>query len=200
MDAGIDKPNMQNQEDSALVSAFQRGDKSAFDRLVLKYKDMVFNLCYRFLGNREEADDCAQETFIKVYRSLKNFRLESAFSTWLYRIAVNTCKNKITSLEYRHRKNTIALNAERKSEDGFYTLEIKDGSLSPKEILEKKEKDMLLQRAIDSLPEDQKAIVVLRDIEGLSYGEISEIGGYKLGTVKSKLARARQALAKKLRA
>ena len=86
-----------NDEDALLVRAFNSGEKPAFDKLVLKYKDKVFNICYRFLNDYEEANDCAQETFVKIYRSLKNFRFESSFSTWLYRIAVNTCKNKITS-------------------------------------------------------------------------------------------------------
>ena len=91
-------------EDIELVKAFQAEDKSAFDKIVLKYKNKVFNLCYRFVGDYEEANDSAQEAFVKVYCSLKKFRLESAFSTWLYRITVNTCKNKLTSLEYRYKK------------------------------------------------------------------------------------------------
>ena len=92
------------QEDAALVKAFQAGNKASFDELVLRHKDRLFNLCFRFLGDYQEANDSAQEVFVKIYRSLKGFRLESAFSTWLYRIAVNTCKNKLKSSEYRHKK------------------------------------------------------------------------------------------------
>jgi len=90
------------QEDSVIIKAFLAETPGAFDKLVLKYQDMIFNVCYRILGDYEDADDCAQETFIKVYRSLKSFRFESGFSTWIYRIAVNTCKNKLSSMKYRY--------------------------------------------------------------------------------------------------
>ncbi|MDD5680742.1 MAG: sigma-70 family RNA polymerase sigma factor [Candidatus Omnitrophica bacterium] len=201
MNESAERQNTRNQEDSALIKAFRNGDKSAFDKLVLKYKDNVFNLCYRFLGNYEEADDYAQETFIKVYRGLAGFRFESAFSTWLYRVTVNTCKNRLSSLEFRHSKKMIAIDGGRDNEDcrKTNTIDIKDDSPSPKAALERKEKEILIQQTIESLPPDQRMIILLRDIEGLSYAEMAEISGYKIGTVKSRLARARQALAEKLR-
>jgi RNA polymerase sigma-70 factor (ECF subfamily) len=181
------------QKDRVLVRAFLAKDKSAFDKLVLKYQNKIFNLGYRLLGDYEEANDCAQEVFIKVYRSLKNFRFDSAFSTWLYRITVNTCKNKMASLQYRYNKKTLRLDNPRKS------VELGDTSHSPPVVLERKEKERFIQKAINTLPEEQKTVVVLRDIEGLSYEEIANITGYNLGTVKSKLARARQQLRKKLK-
>lgn len=188
-----------SQEDKALVKAFQAEGSAAFDKLVLRYKDKVFNLCYRLLGDYEEANDCAQETFVKVFCSLKNFRFESTFSTWLYRITVNICKNKLKSLEYRYRKKMVWLDKPKETEDNNCLIQIGDGSPSPLIELERKEKEMLIQKAINSLPEEQKTIVVLRDIEGLSYEEVAKITGYKLGTMKSKLARARQQLRKRLR-
>jgi len=158
-----------------------------FDELVLEHKDKVFNLCYRFLGNYEEADDCAQETFVKVYRSLKDFRRESSVSTWIYRIAVNTCKNRVASAQYRRSRNMAQLD------------EVGDEKLSPATEADRREKGELIQEAIDSLPPDQKSVVILRDIEGLSYEGVAEATGLNLGTVKSKLARARQALREKLK-
>jgi len=187
------------KDDAALIRAFQAGNKAVFDELVLKHKDKMFNLCYRFLGDYQDANDSAQETFIKVYRSLKKFRFESTFSTWLYRIAVNTCKNKLKSSEYRHRKKMVRLDNPGKSEGTTDSIEIRDKTQSPLVELEKKERLVLIQNAIDSLPPEKKAVVVLCDIEGLSYEEIAHITGYGLGTVKSKLARARLDLRKKLR-
>ena len=95
-------------EDVLLVRAFQERDRTAFDKLVMKHKNRVFNLCYWYLGDYQEADDCAQEAFIKVYQSLKKFRFESAFTTWLFRIAVNTCKNTIKSAAFRHKRRTVS--------------------------------------------------------------------------------------------
>ncbi|MFA5164227.1 MAG: sigma-70 family RNA polymerase sigma factor [Candidatus Omnitrophota bacterium] len=170
-----------------------------FDELVLEHKDKVFNLCYRFLGNYEEADDCAQETFVKVYRSLKDFRRESSVSTWIYRIAVNTCKNRVASAQYRRSRNMVRLDEPKETDDGARPVEIGDEKLSPATEADRKEKGELIQEAIDSLPRDQKSVVILRDIEGLSYEAVAEATGLNLGTVKSKLARARQELREKLK-
>ncbi len=187
------------RDDTALIQAFQADEEEAFDKLVIKHKNRVFNLCYRFVGSYEEADDCAQETFVKVYRSLKKFKFKSAFSTWLYAITVNTCKNKLSSLEYRYKKKMVRLDGPKGGEDGVYRVEVQDESMSPRVEIERKEKKGLIQKAIDSLPEQQKVVVVLRDIEGLSYEEIAGATGFKPGTVKSKLARARQQLREKLK-
>jgi RNA polymerase sigma-70 factor (ECF subfamily) len=185
--------------DVATVRAFQAGNKTAFDEIVLKHKDKVFNLCYWFLGDYDEANDSAQEIFVKVYRALKKFRLESRFSTWLYRIAVNTCKNRVKSSEYRHKKQMVRLNNPGQPEGTIATPDILDESPSPMMELEKKERLMLIKKAINSLPAEQKMVVALRDIEGLSYDEVASITGLNLGTVKSRLARARLDLREKLR-
>jgi len=109
MNWGDEKAVTSSGEDALLIEAFQRGDKKAFDELVIRHKDRIFNLCYRFLGDYEEANDSAQEAFVKAYGSLNTFRLESAFSTWLYRIAVNACKNKLGSAAYRAKRKTVSL-------------------------------------------------------------------------------------------
>jgi RNA polymerase sigma-70 factor (ECF subfamily) len=186
------------QEDAALVKAFQAGNKASFDELVLRHKDRLFNLCFRFLGDYQEANDSAQEVFVKIYRSLKGFRLESAFSTWLYRIAVNTCKNKLKSSEYRHKKKMVHLDNPGILEGSTGALEITDDTQSPLLELERKERLNLIRQAIDSLPPARKMIVVLRDIEELSYEDIANITGYSLGTIKSRLSRARLDLRRKL--
>jgi RNA polymerase sigma-70 factor (ECF subfamily) len=199
MNEDIKKPAGEPREDAALIRAFHKGDKVAFDRLVLKHKDRLFNLCYRLLGDYEEANDSAQETFIKVYRSLKRFRFESAFSTWLYRIAVNTCKNKLKSSAFRQKRKMVPLDNPIPANLNSPGREIKDESPSPASALEKKERMRVIQEAINALPPEQKEVVTLRDIEGFSYEEVVEITGFSLGTVKSRLARARLDLRKKLR-
>ncbi len=181
-------------DDAALIQAFQAGDREAFDQLVIRHKDRVFTMCYWFVGDHAEAGDCAQETFIKAYRSLMRFRSESAFSTWLYRIAVNTCKNRLKSSQYRKKKKTLSLDTPHNDHDCPVGEGICDTCPSPLDELENKGRRTLIQQAIETLPPEQKSVVVLRDIEGLSYDEIVEITGYGLGTVKSRLARARQVL------
>jgi len=182
-----------------MVRAFQGGDKAAFDRLVLKHKDRLFNMCYWFLGDYQEASEAAQDTFIKVYRSLSKFRLESAFFTWFYRIAVNTCRNRLESSAYKQRKAVVSLNNPGGANDDHGALQIADETQTPMADLERKERWTLIRKAIDSLPPDQRVVVTLRDIEGLSYDEIAHVTGLNLGTVKSRLARARLDLRNKLR-
>ena len=186
-------------EDAATVRTFQAGVQGVFDELVLKHKDKVFNLCYWFLGDYEEANDIAQETFVKAYRSLDKFRFESTFFTWLYRIAVNTCKNRLKSSEYRQKKEMVWLDNPGRSKNGNTIRDIQDESKSPIVELERKERLMSIKKAINSLPTDQKIVVALRDIDGLSYEEVASITGFNLGTVKSRLARARLDLREKLR-
>ncbi len=199
MNEEIKKQAGSPEGDAVLVRAIQAGDIAAFDKLVLKHKDKLFNLIYWFLGDYQEANDCAQETFIKVFKSLKKFRFESAFSTWLYRIAINTCKNRLKSSVYRWKKKTVPLENPKGSNGDNFSLEIQNGSTSPAIELEKKERFMLIQKAINSLPEEQKRVVVMRDIQGQSYDEIADIAGLNRGTVKSRLARGRLELRNKLK-
>ena len=186
------------KDDYTLIRAFQNGEKAAFDALVLRYKDRVFNLCIRFLGDYHEAEDTAQDVFVKAYNSLKRFRFESSFFTWLYRIAVNSCKNKVKSLEYRFRKTDARIDLSDEILKGFEMGHIADRPGSPASEFENKEVMKMLQKAIDSLPSDQRSVVILRDIQGLSYEEITDITGFKLGTLKSRLSRARSNLREKL--
>ncbi len=186
-------------EDEALVRAFQSGDPIAFDKLVLRHKDRVFSLCYRFLGDSQEAENCAQDVFLKTYRYLRNFRFESSFYTWLYRVAVNTCKNRLKSAEYRDLKQHVSIKKPGEGDKDSHYTEPSDERQNPLAQIEKKERIGMIQDAINSLPAEHKGVIILRDIEGLSYEEIINITGYRLGTLKSKLARARAGLRQKLR-
>lgn len=186
-------------KDSLLARDFQAGNSAAFDKLVVRHKDNIFNLCYWYLGDYEEANDTAQEAFIRIFRSLNRFRFKSAVSTWFYRITVNTCISRLKSLQYRKRKRMVSLDSSGTAEPHDHSVQLGDESQSPAKELEKKERLTLIKKAIDSLPPDQKMVVTLRDIQGLSYDEISSATGLKLGTVKSRLARARFDLREQLR-
>lgn len=189
-------PDRSYNEDNDLIGAFQAGDKSAFDDLVRKHQDRIINLCYWLLGDYQEANDCAQDTFIKIFRNLVKFRFESTFLTWAHRIAVNTCKNRLKSFHYRFSRKLVRLDNSGRSPGSVDAIADETGS--PEMALEKKERRYLIRRAINALPAEKKTVVVLRDIQGLSYEEIVKITGLKPGTLKSKLARARQDLRSKL--
>ncbi len=187
----IDSPADRDLESKKFIELFLAGDPNAFNNLILLHKRMVFNLCFRLLGDYDDADDCAQEVFIKVSRALKNFRFESSFKTWIYRIAVNTCKNRLNSLDYRLRSKRVRINVVSDMDNDKKPTDIKDPGRSPAAEAIQKEVGRLIQSAINALPAKQKLVVVLRDIEARSYEEIVELTGLKMGTVKSKLSRAR---------
>ena len=198
----VERPHNQDISDEELARLCQErlpGDPRPFHALVARYRDQVINTAYRFLGDLHDAEDVAQEVFLKVFRSLKKFRFESNFTTWLYRITVNTCKNKLNSLDYRLRFKKMRINNNKPVEDAPQSVEIGDETYSPESSLKRKEISQLIQDAVNKLPTPQKMVVVLRDMEGRSYEEIVEITGFKLGTVKSKLSRARQELRETLR-
>ncbi len=184
-------------DDGALIREFLADNIQAFDRLVVRHQSMVLNLCFRIIGDYDEANDCAQETFIKVYNNLKTFRFQSSFTTWLYRIAVNTCRNRLASAGSRMKKKTVRI--DNPSDLDGETLDIHDCSFNPAEVFEKKERSRLIHEAIRALPDELGVLVMLRDLEGKPYEEIADITGVNLGTVKSRLARARHMLRESLR-
>jgi len=187
------------EQEFSWIRAFLNNDRSAFDNLVRSYQDRVFNVCYRMLGDYEEANDCAQETFVNAYKALKGFRFEARFSTWILTIALNVCRNRLKSMEHRYKQRMVRIDSSPEGTGGLGRIEIEDPAPSALAQLARKEQEKLLQKAIDELPRDARAIAVLRDIEGLPYEEIAHITGYNPGTVKSKLARARQQLREKLK-
>ncbi|HUT52368.1 MAG TPA: sigma-70 family RNA polymerase sigma factor [bacterium] len=185
-------------EDLDLIKRFLQGDNESFTRIVIKYQNKVHNLCFRILGDRDEAKDMAQEVFITLHKSLKNFRGESLFSTWVYRVTVNHCKNRIKYLGRRRYFQTFSIDQPQEVEDGELYYEPEDESPDPEKTLASEEIQALVQDAIAGLDPDHRIVVVLRDIQDLSYEEIADIVGIKVGTVKSRIHRARNDLKKKL--
>lgn len=185
-------PSPQLEDDGELIRKFLAGDPESFAAIIQKYQHTVFGLCCRMLEDREDALDAAQDVFLKVFRSLGGFHHDSAFSTWLYRITVNTCKNKLASAAYRSRLRELREPEAEMGEDR--RPEFSDERYAPEPAYERKITVIAVRQAIKALPPDQKILVVLYDIEGKSYEEIAQITKLKLGTVKSKLARARQRL------
>lgn len=183
--------------DLALCRRVKAGDERAFETLVLRYQDRVFSFCRRFLGDRAEAEDVAQEVFLALYRSADDFRGESAFSTWLLRIAKNQSLNRLKYLDRRGRLGRRSLDeiSEEKlnaSEEGRAERD------SPVSLVEGNETVEIVRRAISTLAPDHRLVVVLRDVEDLSYEEIAKVTGLPVGTVKSRVHRARAALAARL--
>jgi RNA polymerase sigma-70 factor (ECF subfamily) len=189
-------PLMSSREQQ-LVRRLRERDERAFRELVSEHRDRVFNLTYRMLGNRAEAEDVAQEVFITVFKTIESFREEAKFSTWLYRVAVNHCKNRIKYLARRHDRNRDELDENSAGANGA-TVNAPVRAALPDRALEGIQMEELLKEAVNSLDEEHRIVVVLRDVEDLSIEEICEITDLPDGTVKSRLHRARLALRKKL--
>ena len=181
--------------DSELVRRVQQGDKSAFDVLVIKYQQKVINLVSRFVSDHSECHDVAQETFIKAYRALNNFRGDSQFYTWLYRIAANTAKNHLAS---RSRKSPGYSVDVDDAEHFAGESGLKDNT-NPENTLLTEELKKTVFRAIEALPDDLKSAITLRELEGLSYEEIADVMDCPIGTVRSRIFRARDAIDRELR-
>jgi RNA polymerase sigma-70 factor, ECF subfamily len=182
-------------DESALIDRCLAGDDTAFDQIVLRYQDMVFSLSCRLLGGYDEAVDLSQEVFLQVYRKLSNFRRDASLRTWIYRIVINRAKNQKRWWKRRINEMTAVPieEAEARTRSGRALLRTSD-DVAPDAELARKEQSQLLHRAIEKLPFDQKTILLLKEIEGLSYEEISTTLDLPLGTVKSRLARARKSL------
>ena len=182
--------------DQQLVERAQKGDKRAFDLLVLKYQRKLTRLLSRFIRNASEVDDVAQEAFIKAYRALPSFRGESAFYTWLYRIGINTAKNYLVAMGRRAPTST-ALDAEE-AETFDDNDRLRDMN-TPEAELMSKQMASVVNETLRTLPEELRTAITLREIEGLSYAEIAEAMNCPIGTVRSRIFRARETIAAQLR-
>lgn len=181
--------------DQALVERVQQGDKKAFDVLVLKYQHKVANLISRYIRDQAEVLDVTQEAFIKAYRALPKFRGDSAFYTWLYRVAINTAKNHLAAQARRPPSDDIeAETAEQMDMGGA----LKEGD-TPERLALQREIAETVQRAVDDLPEDLRTAITLRELEGLSYEEIAQAMECPIGTVRSRIFRAREAIDTRLK-
>ncbi len=181
--------------DLTLVQRVQQGDRSAFDQLVLRYQHKVLKLVMRYVRNHAEAEDVSQEAFLKAYRAIHSFRGDSAFYTWIYRIAINTAKNTLVSAKRRPLDYDLDLQDPEQAERSG---RLRDDA-TPESLLLAEEIRETVDRAIGALPEDLRRAVLLREYEGLSYEEIAATMGCPVGTVRSRIFRAREAIDRQLR-
>ena len=180
--------------DIDLVARVQRGDKKAFDLLVLKYQQKVANIVSRYIRDPHESLDVTQEAFIKAYRALPKFRGDSAFYTWLYRIAINTAKNHLVAMNRRPPNSDVEAETAEQIDAGE---RLKDRA-SPEHLLLKDEIAETVRQAIEELPDELKTAITLRELEGMSYEEIANAMSCPIGTVRSRIFRAREAIDAKL--
>jgi len=173
-----------------LIQKFKQGDRSVFREFVLGYQDRIYNLCVHMLGNAQDAEDAAQETFIKAYRGLGSFDPETPLFTWLYRIGINTCLDHRKKSAGRHQRSHIDIDSLQQ--------EIPSGS-SPDKQFQARELAESVQSALLALPVKLRTAIILKEVEGLSYEEIGRVLHISIGTVKSRISRAREQLRKKLR-
>jgi RNA polymerase sigma-70 factor, ECF subfamily len=183
------------QVDRELVRRVQRGDKKAFDMLVLKYQRKILRLVSRYIHDPGEALDVAQEAFIKAYRALPRFRGESAFYTWLYRIAINTSKNYLVAQGRRPPENDI----DAKDAEQYAAETVLKEYATPEHLLLRDEIERTVNDAIEQLPDELRMAITLREFEGMSYAEIAEAMDCPIGTVRSRIFRAREAIDEKIK-
>lgn len=181
---------MSNNE-QLLIERSKNGDVSAFEMLIEAYQKKVFNLAYRIIGNYDDANDIAQEAFIRIFRSISGFRGQSSFSTWIYRITTNVCLDEIRK---RKNKSVQYLDDDIQTDDGKMQRQIISDDPLPEEIAERKELRAAINDSLGELKEEYRIIITLRDIQGMSYEEIAKVLDCPTGTVKSRINRARQAL------
>jgi len=189
-----DQASTSEQIDQELVLRVQQGDKSAYDHLVRKYQHKIIQIVNRYVKDPSEAQDVAQESFIKAYRALNNFRGDSAFFTWLYRIAINTAKNYLVSRARRYSQYEVDVQEAEQVGNipQLRSMETPEQQLSNEQIV------AAIKTAIDKLPEEMRMAIMLREFEGLSYQEIAQAMDCPVGTVRSRIFRAREAIDNKL--
>jgi RNA polymerase sigma-70 factor (ECF subfamily) len=183
--------SMQNSDDLSLIARFKEGDRSSFEEIVLRYQDKIYNLCRHMLGNASDAEDASQDVFLKAYQALPKFQPEASLYTWLYRIATNTC------IDYK--KKPIFESLFGDSGEGEWLVHDRASNApSPEKLYQSKQIDEALQESLAKLSPKLRAIIILKEIEELSYEEIADTLEISMGTVKSRIARAREELQKKM--
>ncbi|NLK21671.1 MAG: sigma-70 family RNA polymerase sigma factor [Epulopiscium sp.] len=182
---------MEAKDELRLINSAQKGNIAAFEELVIEHETKIYNIAYRMFHNEEDAKDLSQEVFIKAFENIKKFKKESRFSTWLYRIATNSC---IDELRRRKDKETYSVDEGIETEGGSIKKEYPDTKHNPEEMIINKEIAHQIQLAMDQLSEEHKNAIILRDFQGFGYNEISGILQCSLGTVKSRISRGRMQL------
>jgi RNA polymerase sigma-70 factor (ECF subfamily) len=183
--------NSMEQNEQLLLHKAKAGDIEAFEELIDAYQKKVFNLAFRIIGNYDDAADLAQETFVRIFKAISKFKEESSFSTWIYRITTNVCLDEIRK---RKNKKILSLDEDIHMDDGDMKRQVESDEIGPEQNAEREEVRRIVNDAINMLPEDQRVVITLRDIDGMSYEEISETLKCPGGTVKSRINRARVAL------
>lgn len=181
---------MNSEADLAIVERVRRGDVDAYGVLVERYQDRIFSVVFNYVPNRDDAADIVQDSFVKAYTKLRTFDSESAFYTWLYRIAINAA---IDFLRKKKSRNVDSLDEEKYTEVGFEPVS-RDASADPERAALRSEQAVILRRALDALSDKLKAVAILHDVEGLSQEEVAQVLGIPVGTVKSRVSRARAEL------
>ncbi len=179
-------------EDRVLIERSRSGDREAFDELVRRYEKQAYNLAYRLTGNYDDASDVVVEAFVRAYQGLHTFRGDAHFATWLYRVVLNTFYD--TRKRAKGAQYTISLEEQMELDGDTLTRQIEDTAPGPEELVEQQEREQVLQRAIAQLPPERRVLIVLYHFESLSYEEIAQVLKLPVGTVKSRLNRARLAL------
>jgi RNA polymerase sigma-70 factor, ECF subfamily len=182
------------EKEAELVARAKSGERMAFNQLVRLHGKRVYNTVLRILGDQAEAEDVSQEVFLKMYQNIGKFRGDAKLSTWLYRLSINNALNRVRARKRRMYHKTFSLDAAVRTEEGEVPQEHPDTNPDPRQILESRDTQRLVQEGISKLPDDQRTVIVLRDIQGLTYNEIAGILDCNEGTVKSRLHRARMAL------
>jgi RNA polymerase sigma-70 factor (ECF subfamily) len=176
-------------EESIFVLRLQANEDAAYDELVRTFHASMFHVAYRMLGDSGDASDVVQEIFLKVFRNISGFKGESSLKTWIFRIALSEILNRLRWWKRRHRFSTVSLDDNHNGNGNG--IHVSDSKPTPEQVLESREQEKAIQLALGKLSSDHRSIIVLRDIEGFSYGEIADVLGISIGTVKSRLARAR---------
>lgn len=199
-DADAQDPQVEDGSwDHERVARAQDGDRTAFDELVLAYQDRIYNLVYRMVNDADEALDLAQESFVKAFQALPRFRRDARFSTWIYRIAVNTCLSRHRRKAVHKHHQPLSLDGPIRTGQGELSPDPGDTTLEPRRESERRETIAAVQATIASLDVEHRTVILLRDMEGYSYEEIQDILGCPIGTVRSRLHRARAELGRRLK-
>jgi RNA polymerase sigma-70 factor (ECF subfamily) len=190
---------IENLYEARLIARLQAHDLTAFDELVSHFERPVYSICYRLLGDAEDARDAAQETFLKIYRGLHHFRGESGLKTWIYRIAINQAMNQQRWWKRRRRDETVSLELSRNDSDITIGHSIEGTNASPEDLAIENERERRLMKTLSEIKTEYRVALMLREIEELSYEEIAETLEISIGTVKSRIARGREELRRRLK-
>ena len=180
--------------DGVLIERSRNGELDAFEQIVRRYENKVYNIAYRFLGNHSDAADLAQEVFLRIYKALPGFRGDSSLTTWIYRITSNVCRDEIRRQQRAH---VVSIDTGPGENNAYSVNHLENRGPTPEEVVEQDEFNSLVQKCLSELSEEHRLILIAREMQELSYEEIAEVMQCSLGTVKSRLSRARHAFKEK---